>query len=79
MRKVVITETIYDFEGKNIDVCQTKVIGQGWFHCFGLDCGYHEGQSASWTVAIVEMTDGSVCKVNLDDIRFLDKPRKSEE
>jgi len=42
----------------------------GLFHCFGNNFIDFEGSPGNFTVAIVEMIDGTVRMVDVDNIRF---------
>jgi len=67
------TVAVFDFKGENPKDIQKIMIGKGKFHQWGLDFleGYESGFT-NYTVAIVEMDDGTVKSVMPEMIQFLD-------
>ena len=51
-----------------------KLVGQGWFHAFGLDWEEVGDSAPNHSVAIVELDDGSCLVRHPELIRFLDDP-----
>lgn len=72
MRTVEVFEREYNPRGKGA----LKLIGHGNFHEWGVDFEEFETGPGNYTVAIVEMEDGSVLKVDPELIRFVE-PNKS--
>lgn len=63
--------------GRLVEVCKTyrgvqKVVGTGTFHQFGLDYNEYEEGPGTFSVAIVEMPDGTIENVPVDHIRFIE-------
>lgn len=51
----------------------------GLFHQWGSDFEEFESGPANYTVAIIELDDGSVVTAQPDKVIFLDKPRSDED
>lgn len=43
----------------------------GIFHCWGLDCIEYESSGCSYTVAIIEVENGEVLKLDASKIKFM--------
>ena len=61
---------------KESDALQYKMVdkGVGLFHQWGVDYEEFESGAGNFTVAIVEMPDGSILKPMPEHIKFLDAP-----
>ena len=71
MRKVIVCE--YQGEEKRGQFFWKKVfLGEGVFHQFGLDCKAVENGGGSYSIAIVEMPDGTVRSVPVENTQFKD-------
>lgn len=61
----IVTVSYYD-KGK-----KTRVDTTGRFHCWGIDYQEFESGPGMYTVAIVELDDGSVKVIHPTDVRFM--------
>lgn len=43
----------------------------GFFHQWGINCSESTGGNIQWTVAIVELEDGSIIMPCADDVKFI--------
>ena len=65
-RKVMVYENKYDYQNRTWNMIE---IGIGDFLSFGIDSD--SGSNASFSIAIVEMPDGTVRTAELNLIRFV--------
>jgi hypothetical protein len=68
-RKVVVTEKTYPHGYRKPPV--VKVVGTGKFHRWGVSYEEFESGPGNFTVAIVEMEDGTVLTQLPEDIKFI--------
>jgi len=59
-----------DQSGKIIDGTGTFIFGIGVFHGFGVDCVESESGFGNFSIAIIELPDGKVIKVDVENIEF---------
>lgn len=51
--------------------CFTKMNIPGNFHAWGLEIVEHENTSSSYSIALVELSDGTITKVLPEDVKFI--------
>lgn len=70
-RKVLVTKKVWSQGYSKPPIIEE--VGIGKFHCWG--CAYEEfeGLPGNYSIAIVEMPDGSVLTPVPENIKFLDK------
>jgi len=61
MRRVKYYRRVYEKE----EACWKDERGEGYFHAFGI------GGVGNHSVGIIEMYNGRLCMVNIDDIQFI--------
>ena len=67
-RKVEYSEYVR----KNSDVWTLEVQGQALFHRFGVDCAEGQDCFGNFSTAIIELDDGSLKNVPVEQVKFLD-------
>jgi len=66
MRRVMLRSKKY-IEGKYV----YEDVAEGVFHQWGLDILEFQDSAASYTVALIEMPDGTIISATADCVRFL--------
>lgn len=70
-RKVLVTEKIWPHGYSKPPVI--KEVGIGKFHSWGCNYEEFEGGPGNYSMAIVEMPDGSILTISPTDIKFLEE------
>jgi len=65
-----VKEKYTNKEGKESSCETKKTIGEAVFLCFGVEVLEYETSCASYSTAIIELKDGSVKNVPVEDIVF---------
>ena len=73
MRRVKYKKTVYVPPTENEKGRWEKEIGEGVFHCWGLDYEEMDIGAVNFTTGIVELDDGTVRNVPAENIQFIDK------
>lgn len=69
-RKVLVTKKVWSQGYSKPPIIEE--VGIGKFHCWGCNCEESESNFGNYSIAIVEMPDGSILTTPPENIKFLD-------
>lgn len=70
-RKVLVTKKVWSQGYSKPPIIEE--VGIGEFHCWGCNCEESESNFGNYTIAIVEMLDGSILTPLPENIKFLNQ------